>query len=509
MKLQIKTRPEWVAAALLAALWLVCAWRAATQSIVHDEALTYQFYLAGPSSELFNHFDANHHFLSTLLMRVSTTLFGFSPIAMRLPALAGAALFFAALFRFCRWAFGSGWLLPMAVAAVSLNPFILDFMVAARGYGLALALWMWALALVAPQLDVPQLDVPQLDVPQPGVAAPDRKPVAIAGACAALSVAANLVFVLPVAMLIGIVIWFSARKQRTLVNAPAKKRARGDPRRRSAMWLDFLLPAVAIAIAFLLLAPLEHAAGEHFYAGAASISESLRSLAAVSIDHSGPDAYQRLAAHLVDPVAFVLGPSILIFSAIAGWRLRNLPLILTAIPAAGSAVLLLALHFLLDAPYPADRTGIYFIPALTLAIVAFGNLPMLALRAAAFAIAILTIVCFAIQFDPRMFAVWQYDADTNRIAAQLSQIVAENAQSRPMTIANSWQLEPALNFYRETLHYDRLPPFTRRPIAPGSDVYVLTLQDRERVEELGLTIVYTGSVSKTVIATSAGPPASH
>jgi hypothetical protein len=33
---------EKAAKAFLAGLWLVCAYRAATQSIVHDEALTYQ-----------------------------------------------------------------------------------------------------------------------------------------------------------------------------------------------------------------------------------------------------------------------------------------------------------------------------------------------------------------------------------------------------------------------------------------------------------------------------------
>src|SRR5271163_4904912 len=134
---RLKTAPERVGAALLLAVWLVCAWRAATQSIVHDEALTYQFYLTAPASEMFNHFDANHHFLNTLLMRVTTAIGGFSGLAMRLPALLGAALFLTALFRFSRWMFvmpanqcANQWMLPLALAAVSLNPFVLDFMVA-------------------------------------------------------------------------------------------------------------------------------------------------------------------------------------------------------------------------------------------------------------------------------------------------------------------------------------------------------------------------------------------
>src|SRR6202035_1835943 len=99
MMANLKTTPERVSAALLAAVFVLCVYRAATQSIVHDEALTYQLYLAGPAANLFNYFDANHHFLNTVLMRVTTSMFGFSALAMRIPALLGAALLLTALYR--------------------------------------------------------------------------------------------------------------------------------------------------------------------------------------------------------------------------------------------------------------------------------------------------------------------------------------------------------------------------------------------------------------------------
>ncbi len=492
----MKTRAEWIAAGLLVALWLVCAWRAATQSIVHDEALTYQLYLAGPAGEIFHHFDANNHFLNTLLMRVSTSIGGFSPFTMRLPALLGAGLFFTALFRFCRWAFGSGWLLPVAVAAVSLNPLLLDFMVAARGYGLALALWMWALAVLAPQLDAP---------------VHDRKSVAIAGACAALSVTANLIFVLPVSILAVVVLWLSVRRPR---NTPktARKHARND-RKTPPLWRDFLAPAAAVSVAFLLLAPLESAAGADFYVGASSIGESLKSLGESSLIHSGPSSYQSLMSRIHGDWLPILAVIVVAWGAVAAIRTGSLRLILTAVPACGSALLILLLHFAVNLPYPVDRTGIYFIPAATLTLLAVAMIDPVVFSSS-ITMAIILIACYAIQFDTRRFSVWSYDADTNRIAERLSQIAeaqiaAENAPTKPVTIVNSWQLEPALNFYRETRHYDQLPPFTRRAIGPGFDVYVLTQQDRAQVENLGLTIIYTGSISQTVIATSAGPPASH
>ncbi len=482
-----KTLPERTAAGVLAALWIICAYRAATQSIVHDEALTYQLYLATPLSSIFQVFDANNHFLNTLLMRFSTSIFGFSSLAMRLPAILGAALFFGALYRFCRWALGATWLLTIAVIAVALNPFVLDFMVAARGYGVALAFWMAALALLGPQVESP---------------VHDPKTVLMAGACAALSVTANLIFVPPVAILAAIVIWYSIRKPQPAEIAPPKKR-KTQAKRPRALWFDFFLPAAVIAVAFLLSAPLENAEGRHFYTGAPSIVESLESLSESTIAHGGPPAVYSFAKKAVDAVALVFAPLVLLGGLGAGIRWRNLPLTIIGISACGSAVLVLLMHLVLDFPYPADRTGIYFIAMVSLSIVAACGVSNRTVQTSAAAISALTIVCFALQFDPRYFSAWKYDAETDQIAARF----AEFARAKPgATFANSWLLEPALNFYRETRHYGQLAQFTRQPIAPGSDYYAIAPLDQNPIllRDLGLTILYRGPASRTIIAV---PPA--
>src|SRR5258706_1103264 len=146
-------RYETAAKVFLGALWVVCVYRAVTQSITHDEALTYALYLTGPFSQIFRVFSANHHFLNTLLMYFCASLFGLSEWSLRLPALAGAALYFTAVYRVSRHVFGGGYSLLLAVGLLTLNPFILDFMVAARGYGMALGLWMWAAAPLLAYLD--------------------------------------------------------------------------------------------------------------------------------------------------------------------------------------------------------------------------------------------------------------------------------------------------------------------------------------------------------------------
>jgi uncharacterized membrane protein len=145
-----------LAKAYLVALWAVCVYRAVTQSIVHDEALTYQLYLVRPCPEMFRVFSANHHFLNTLLMYLCGNLFGISEWSLRLPALAGAALYFAAVYRIAHQEFGTGYTFLLAVVLLTLHPLTLDFMVAARGYGIALALWMWSLALLTAYLEHPK-----------------------------------------------------------------------------------------------------------------------------------------------------------------------------------------------------------------------------------------------------------------------------------------------------------------------------------------------------------------
>jgi hypothetical protein len=60
-----------IAKALLGALFVICVYRAFTQAVVFDEALTWELYIAGPVDKIFHTFDANHHFLNTLLMRLA------------------------------------------------------------------------------------------------------------------------------------------------------------------------------------------------------------------------------------------------------------------------------------------------------------------------------------------------------------------------------------------------------------------------------------------------------
>src|SRR5215831_10580975 len=94
------------AQALLIITFAVCVYRAFTQSLVHDEALSNELYVLGPLSNVSHTFTANHHFLNSILMQISAAIFGDSEWALRLPALGGAAIYFIAIYRLSLAALG-------------------------------------------------------------------------------------------------------------------------------------------------------------------------------------------------------------------------------------------------------------------------------------------------------------------------------------------------------------------------------------------------------------------
>ena len=453
---------------LLGALFAVCVYRAFTQSLVFDEALTRELYIAAPLDNIFHYFDPNHHFLNTVLMRLSAAVFGDAEWALRLPALAGAALYFTAVYRIAAAAFGSGVSFALAVALLSLNPFVLDFMAAARGYGLALALLMWALALLLEWF---------------GAADSAPRKLAWAGAALALSVTANLIFILPAASIAALTLYLLARRPQ---ESGKSKREKKPPR----LWLWFTMPIGGIAVLFLLMYPVENIHTAQLNTGAATLAESLRSLASTSLQHSGPLRRAPGMNLWRDAVAFVIAPAIVLAGLAFGLRRRNLLLLFTTVPLVFSALVLILMHLAGGIPYPAERTGIYFAPLACLALLALPET-----RGAHYALAAILAVQFLTEFNTRMFLVWEYDADTRAIG----QYIASHRGPGTVRVGGSWQLSESLSYYLFRNQWAWMEIERRNP-EPGWDYYTFRAEDAPAMKALGLKEVYRGPVSGSILA---------
>ncbi len=240
-----------IARGCLAALFAVNVYRAITQSVTPGEALNYTGFIGLPWTEALAHFDGNNHVLNTLLVRISTSRFHLTELSLRLPSLLAGVFYLWAVFRLARRWFGDGLMFLFVTLLLTLNPVVVDAMSEARGYGIALACWMWALELLLESME--SFSAQKLN---------------LAGLCLGLSVAASLAFAAPAAALIAVfLLW-----------------CRGTGNARAAA-RNFLI--VAILTAFVLLViPLNRAEWKTLAVGATSLRQTINELTALSLGTS-------------------------------------------------------------------------------------------------------------------------------------------------------------------------------------------------------------------------------
>src|ERR1035438_3565950 len=182
----IKTA-RWFLAALLA----VNLYRAMTQSVTPGEAWNYDRFIGPTWTQALAQFDVNNHVLNTLLVRISTSRFHLTELSLRLPSLLAGVFYLWVVFRMARRWFGDGLPFLAVIGLLTLNPLVVDALSEARGYGMALACWMWALELILESVE--SFSVQKLN---------------LAAICLGLSVAASLAFAAPaIALLVVFLVW--------------------------------------------------------------------------------------------------------------------------------------------------------------------------------------------------------------------------------------------------------------------------------------------------------------
>jgi hypothetical protein len=431
-----------IAIPLIVVRTAVCAYRAATQSVVIDEAFSFNLFLSHSWHDIYFHYDAANHLLYSLLAKFSMMLFGASTWAIRLPTVIAGFFLMLGVWRLLessesravRW---------VAFAAIGLHPLILDFSVAARGYGLALAFLAWALHEVRVSEPSPRGDV-------------------LTGILLGLSCAANFTVGFPALGLVGALL-LSGRGW--------------DGLRRT---VRVALPAAAV-LGAVCGGALRSAGLDNFYVGLPTLQSSLLNWAITSIYAShrkGLFATLKAAQFL----AFVLVPAIAVFLAvdtIREWRRRDARRILLPMAAGVAAAGMIAAHYLVGLKYPVDRTGLAMMLLFGLAwALAAGHTPNRWLRGATLLAGVLLAIQFATQFEISYFQVWWFDRSTKEIA----RVVADNTRGKPpgsISIGATWIHQPALEYYRSIDHITALRPVerTQDTLTTGQDYYVLNESD--------------------------------
>lgn len=366
----------------LAAAWLWNAARAVTCAATTDEAFTALDFAGKPWLDMLAYYDANNHVLHTVLVKLSLDAFGWNVVSLRLPALAAGLLYSTMIWRLGRRWFGESLTFFAFCAFTAWAPPVAEYFSLARGYSMALAFLAWAL----------------LEAEEPGAARWPRVSIAMG-----LSVASNLVFVIPSAAL----------------SAALMLRERSLNHFRS-----LIVPGAVLALIVNAL-PLSRAGTGNFYYGATSFAASMRSI----FEWPGYDGLS-VAAALLLPLCCL--------AALARTGTRQ-----TALTAV-FALALAALLALGGVPWPRGRTGVYLAFLILLAALRW----LLAWEQTAVPLLLLLPFCWAalpLSHHPE----WSGDASSR---AMIQRIAAETAPAARVVIAAEFPYNYAVAFHaREIL----------------------------------------------------------
>ncbi len=435
--------------ALLAAIFAVNIYRAATQGIIIDEAFTYQHFVAPPLAQVMTTYDLNHHILNSLLAKVTTGLFGVSELTLRIPSLFGGLIYLLAARAIVLYVFSAEWALA-AFALLSLNPFVLDYLSAARGYGLALGFLVSALWFLL------------------------RRKWYSAGICLGLTIGSNLSFLYPIAGLLTMA---------ALVDTTKKS---------FGSFLERVVVPLVVLPFVLYVVPISHADPQQFVYGSPTLLDAFHEFITTTFFR------KTWKPEWVVPSTEILGALVLVAGAVACVSiLRNkwdTPVDRLILLNGGGMLVCLAVtwlaHVTINTGYPFTRTGVYWPVMLTLGGVAltdrFTGIRILCWPA--WALAALYLAGFVYEFEVGYYQEWRYDAASKRIA-QL--ILAKGGRGTVRIACTDW-LRHSLLFYRNQYHanWDVIGD----PKATG-DFYVFDPRDIRA----NLKLVYQDEDSEAVV----------
>jgi hypothetical protein len=428
----------------LAALLAISLYRAMTQPVTPGEAWNYDRFVAPAWAESLSRFDVNNHVLNTLLIRISTARFHLTELSLRLPSLLAGLFYLWVVFRMARRWFGGGLPFLAAIGLLTLNPMVVDALSEARGYGMALASWMWALELMLESAESFSL----------------RK-LNLSAMCLGLSVAAALAFVAPVVALLVVFLAWSWSKSR--VHAVT-------------FTLIFFLTMFV-----LLVIPLNHAEWKTLGAGATSLRQTINELTALSLGTSLKEigAVARVSLALLVVACLILAAR---YWRQPGWALVTL----SGATLALTLVLLIAAHRWLHTPFP-QQGAIYLIPLSVLTVAA----PIFKRNNKTAQIAFLTIAALLLVRYIVIFPLGAYVQGRQFAGGRtLAKTLRENAGTAPVRVGATLAAEPIINYYRTRYRQANWQRIERQPLTGTYDYYVLTADDAALIEQRHLRVLY-------------------
>jgi hypothetical protein len=458
-------RSAWVlgGVAVFAMAWAIA--RAYVQSFTIDEADTYNVFVF---RNIYLRYAANNHLLNSILMFGATRWLGTSQFTARLPALLGAALYLGAVYRFCRLLGASLFVQLTVFVCLVFNPFIFDHLVAARGYGLAMAFLLWEIVYFAEQA-----------LPENGWL---LTACAVSSACAGLSIVANFSFAFVNLAAMIAILGFAWHRR---------------PRQWFRVFAACVLPAAAVIGIVASYAFLHWQADELMF-GAHSLRETFASVIASSLFQT---RLETLAA-LVFPLVGAAGMLWLLCLVVRRPKARLAPLgIAAAAVFAATTVIHYAAFRLFDLPLPKDRTALFFFPLFMISAGVLAAIPAASpagriLRAGFLSALVLMGGYFLLCMRLTYFKEWRWDADVQKTYAILSCFDRTQQVTR---ITSTWSYRAALDFY-QLAQPSSMQEITTHFDPQQTQIYVIDSLHTPEALQGDLKVFYRSRVTDLVMA---------
>ena len=493
----LPVRRDWVLVltACFALVWIIH--RACVQSITLDEANTYFLWVA-PASPSHWEPHSNNHVLNSTLMRAFIWVFGLSHLTVRAPALLGGFIYVAAIYHLC-FALALGRLFRWSLFVCFVyNPFIMDYLVAARGYGLALgflSLAIYFFVLTLSGLDEKTSEQTAL-----------KHALAIS-TCVGMAICANFAFAYAGAFLVLVSgsfrITYSVRQNL-------------DRLFLVRLAIAFALPAILVLLVFAGSALTNFPRGQLFW-GANSLVETWKDIRESCFVELNPhlvnpllaDVLNFLKRHLFQSLAvFSMGYTALFcFARWKQWDSKDRLNLLVAGSLGLVLILTLLAHWLqfkfMNIPLPFERTSLFLVPlatalfGATVSITPWNRLARL-LRGLAIGILAVTATYFIGELRTSYFREWRIGAEV-RVAFPAILTLCRRAGARE--IISDQNLASSLNFYRALYHVTDIEPVKNyEALPPGKSLYVVVESHcGDCMKNSGLRVAWRGPVSGLVV----------
>lgn len=450
-----KANLVWITMGLL--LWILVAREASRVPVTHDEVNTIALSQA-PLWDIISYKDPipNNHILNTLFIKVDQAILGDGLFRSRLHNVLAFVPFFLFTVLLAKRLFRDAWLQFALVGLITLQPYMLDFFAVARGYGLSVAFEVGSLYFLFRRL-------------QGGNLSDLVRSVTLA----ALGVYANftlLNYYFPMLLVLVSDAFFRYRSGEAKVLIKVLPVLAGIS----------LLLGILSALPFMRMMETKQFV---FWGTAGFLTDTAQPL--IGSLRSGTEYFrwsnEEVYRILMGLIAF------LVASAAALWTFSsNRKVTFVSLGLLACTLLYNHMQFwLMDVPFLNARTALFFIPLVSICMVA-GLDGWVRFRPQAGYILVLLICCLSVQhfvrgFNGRSIYEWYYDENTFDVIRDINELADKEGNNRPVKVNCHWIFYPSLSYHiaRQCPDAIELVPY-HKDLQPDSDALFYYTQSDEK-----------------------------